>query len=234
MIKSMSSPDRRLALMQLSDSFFPSGSYTLSHGLESLISSGQVRSSTDFRQFLRILLHYKISSSDLVALVYAYRASQAENITEIQHADRYLFAQTVIQTARSAQQKSGLALLMVARTTWSDAQLETLHDLVQTDEIYCLHPIVFAVVSRAANLSQSDAVFAFLHSFVTGLSGAAIRLGAIGHIQAQVILKQISSDLESAAERVDRSNLDEICSCTPAIDIAQMQHQRLPFKLFAN
>jgi len=43
-------PDRRLALMQLSDSLFPSGSFTLSHGLESLIHSGQIQSADDFQE----------------------------------------------------------------------------------------------------------------------------------------------------------------------------------------
>lgn len=43
----------------------------------------------------------------------------------------------------------------------SDSQLETLHTLAQTSQIHCLHPVVFAVVSRAVDLSQSDAIFAF-------------------------------------------------------------------------
>jgi len=172
--------DRRLALMQLSDSFFPSGSFTLSHGLEALISDGQIRSAEDVQTFLSILLQNKIGTMDAVALVHAYRASVQHHLPEIHRADHTLFAQTLIQGSRDAQRKSGRALLTVACSTWEDAQLQALQADVATGAIYGLHPIIFAVVGRAAGLSEGDAIAAFLHSFVTGVVSAALRLGEIG------------------------------------------------------
>jgi len=226
--------DRRLALMQLSDSFFPSGSFTLSHGLESLIYSGQLRSADDFQEFLRLLLHNKVGPSDLVALIHAYRASAADNLDEVRRADIRLFAQTLIQEAREAQRKSGRALLMVARSTWTDSQLESLGAYTATGQIQCLHPVVFAVVGRAACLSESDTVLAFLHSFLTGLSGAAIRLGVLGHVRAQLILKTIAPEVEAVANIAASMDLESMWSCTPSLYIAQMVHKRLPQKLFTN
>lgn len=229
-----SRPDRRLALMQLSDSFFPSGSFTLSHGLESLVHSGQMRTANDFQTFLNLLLHNKIGSSDLIALVHAYRASVVQNLEEIRRADLRLFAQTLIQESREAQRKSGRALLMVACSTWTDAQLQSLQTYAQTGYMHCLHPVVFAVVSHAAYLSESDTVLAFLHSFLTGLSGAAIRLNVIGHLKAQLILKEIAQEVEQVARQTACIELDDMWSCTPSIDIAQMSHLRLAHRLFAN
>ncbi len=229
-----SAVDRRLALMQLSDSFFPSGSFTLSHGLESLIYSGQLQSADDFQDFLRLLLHNKVGPSDLVALIHAYRASALDNLAEVQKADMRLFAQTLVQEAREAQRKSGRALLMVARSTWADSQLESLASYAATGQIQCLHPVIFAVVGRAAYLSESDTVLAFLHSFLTGLSGAAIRLGVLGHVRAQLILKTIAPEVEAVANKAACMDLENMWSCTPSIDIAQMLHKRLPQKLFTN
>lgn len=227
-------PDRRLALMQLSDSFFPSGSFTLSHGLESLVHSGQIQSADEFQEFLRLLLHNKVGPSDLVALMSAYRASVADNLEEVRRADLKLFAQTLVQEVREAQRKSGRALLMVARSTWTDSQLESLAAYAATRQIQCLHPVVFAVVGRAASLSESDTVLAFVHSFLTSLSGAAIRLGILGHVRAQLILKTIASEVEAVANQAACMDLDSMWSCTPSIDIAQMLHKRLPQKLFTN
>lgn len=226
--------DRRLALMQLSDSFFPSGSFTLSHGLESLIHSGQVRSADDFQEFLRLLLYNKVGPSDSVALIHAYRASVADNLEEVRRADLKLFAQTLVQEAREAQRKSGRALLMVARSTWTDSQLESLATYAAKGQIKCLHPVVFAAVGRAACLSESDTVLAFLHSFLTSLCGAAIRLGVLGHMRAQLILKTTASEVTAVANQAACMDLDSMWSCTPSIDIAQMLHKRLSQKLFTN
>jgi len=227
-------PDHRLALMQLSDSFFPSGSFTLSHGLESLINSAQIRSPENFQEFLSLLLRNKVGSSDLVALTHAYRGSVANNLEEVRQADLRLFAHTLIQETREAQRRSGQALLMVARSTWLDSKLESLSTQLAAGQIQCLHPVVFAVVGHVAGLTESDTVFAFLHSFLTSLSSAAIRLGVLGHLRTQLILKNIAPEIEAVAKQAEYMNLCSMWSCTPAIDIAQMLHRRLPQRLFSN
>ncbi|MGH2412291.1 MAG: urease accessory protein UreF [Microcystaceae cyanobacterium] len=225
---------QQLALMQLADSFFPSGSFTLSHGLEALVQEGQLRDSKDLQIFLRLLLHNKIGPTDLVALIHAYRGSASDDLKAVRQADACLFAQTLIEKTRETGRKSGRALLMVASQTWQDFQLETLNRDAAQGEFHCLHPIVFAVVGRVALLSERDTVLAFLHSFVTGLLGAAIRLSVIGHLQAQQVLLQLAPDIEATYKIGASLNLDQMWSCTPAIDLAQMRHQRLARRLFAN
>ena len=51
---------QKLTLIQLADSFFPSGTYTFSHGLESLVQQNRVQQPEDIIYFLQILLHNKI------------------------------------------------------------------------------------------------------------------------------------------------------------------------------
>lgn len=225
---------QQLALMQLSDSFFPSGSFTLSHGLESLVQEGQLRSAEDLQIFLRLLLRNKVGTTDVVALIHAYRGSTINDLEAVRTAGAQLFAQTLIEKTRSTQRKSGRALLMVASSTWHDSQLETLNQDAAKGEIYCLHPVVFAVVGRAAGLNEQDTVLAFLHSFVTGLLGAAIRLSVVGHVQAQQVLLQLAPDIEAVYQTAASMSLEQMWSCTPAIDLAQMRHQKLSRRLFAS
>jgi urease accessory protein len=226
---------QQMALMQLSDSAFPSGSFTLSHGLESLVYSGQIKTAEDFQEFLRLLLHNKIGTSDLVALLHAHRASVNNDVGEIRRADLRLFAATLIAQTREAQRKSGRALLMVAQSIWQDRQLETLAIDTASGAIQCLHPVIFAVVGRTILLSESDTMLAFVHSFVASLANAAIRLGVLGHIQAQVVINAIAlNDIEPMINRALAINLDNMRSCTPAIDIAQMCHKHLNQRQFAN
>ncbi len=226
--------DQKLALMQLADSFFPSGSFTLSYGLESLVQTGQLRSSEDVKLFLQLLLRNKIGTSDLVALIYAYRESLNNNLVGVRRVDNRLYAQTLIHKTRETQRKSGRALLMVANSTWQDEQLQILNQDVIKGKIHCLHPVIFAVVGRVAGLPEEETALAFLHNFVTGLLGAAIRLGVLGHIQAQQLLLNLAPEIETAWQTAKSINLESMHSCTPAIDLAQMQHQKLSRRLFAS
>lgn len=225
--------DSRLALMQLSDSFFPSGSFTLSHGLEAMVQTNQIRNPQDIEAFLYLLLHNKVGCSDLIALIHAYRASTNNDPHEVRRADACLYAQTLIQTTREAQRRSGQALLVVARSTWNDPQLEALQDDVDIHKTPGLHPIVFAMVGRAVHLSESDTSFAFLHNFMTGIVGAAIRLGVLGHLSAQSILCKMATEIDAIVSQSMSRSLHDMWSCTPAIDIAQMSHHRLTSKQFS-
>jgi len=229
-----SASEQRLTLMQLSDSFFPSGSFTRSEGLETLVRQGQLQSVEEFQKFLCLLLHNKVGPTDLVALIHGYRASAADDVAAIRHVEYKLFTQTLIETIRKAQRQSGRALLMVARATWSHPQLESLATLAAKSQFQCLHPVVFAVVGRVAGLSESDTALAFLHSFLTSLSGAGIRLGILGHVAVQQILRKIAPEVEAVATQATLMELDDMWTCAPAIDIAQMSHERLPQKLFSS
>ncbi|MBW4617472.1 MAG: urease accessory protein UreF [Desmonostoc vinosum HA7617-LM4] len=225
---------QQLALMQLSDSFFPSGSFTLSHGLEALVQENQLLSAQELQVFLQLLLLNKVGPTDIVALIHAYRGSAIADMAAVQQADTQLFAQTLVEKTRETARKSGRALLMVASSTWQDSQLEILNRYAIKGEIHCLHPVIFAVVGRVAGLSQQDTVLAFLHSLITGLLGAAIRLSILGHLQAQQVLLQLAPDIEATYEIGVSLRLDQMWSCTPAIDIAQMRHQKLVHRLFAS
>ena len=225
---------QKLALLQLADSFFPTGSFTISHGLETLVQTKQIQTVSELETFLQLLLKYKIATCDLVALVYAHRASKENDLSTVRYIDQQLFAQTLIKTTREMQHKTGRALLMVASATWQDEQLQILTQDTAQKNIYCLHPIIFAVVSQVAGISEEDAALAFLHGFTTGLLGAAIRLGILGHIQAQQLLRQLAPNIEEVYHIANKLKLDQMNSTTPTIDLAQMQHQTLQRRLFAS
>ncbi len=224
----------QLAFMQLADSFFPSGSFTLSHGLEYLVQTKQVTNVEELQNFLQILVNNKLAPCDIVALLHAYRGSKQNCLATICEADQQLFKQTLIAQNRSSQQKSGRALLKLAQTTWQDQKLESLQHKSRTQEFACLHPVVFATVAEIAGINEVNTVLAFLHNFVTGILGVSIRLGIIGHLKAQQVLLAIAPDLETAYDQARQLDIHQMWSCTPTIDLAQMQHQKLRTKLFAS
>ncbi len=225
---------QKLALMQLSDSFFPTGSFTLSHGLEFLVQNKQITSAEELQIFLQLLLRNKIGTCDLIALIHSYQGSQENDLTAVKLADSKLFAQTLISQNRITQRNSGRALLMIANSTWQNQQLESLNRDVTSNQFNCLHPVVFGVVAQVAGIPKEDAILSFLHNFTTGLLGAAIRLGVIGHLQAQQLLLHLASDMELTYQQAQSMNLDQMWSCTPVIDLAQMTHHKLNTRLFAS
>ena len=225
---------QKLAMMQLADSFYPTGSFTLSHGIETLVQTGRVKSMQQLQTFLQLLLTKKVGTTDVVALIHSHRGSSQNDITKIHEADRRLYLQTAIARSRETQRQSGRALLMVAGNTWESNILDTLKQETAKGEIHCLHPVIFGAVSAIIGMTKQDAVLAFLHSLVTSIISAAIRLGVVGHLQGQQVLLQLAPDIESVWLKASIMTIDQMRSGTPAIDLAQMQHAQLSQRLFAN
>ena len=123
---------------------------------------------------------------------------------------------------------------MVASSTWEDKRLIILNREAAMRKIHCLYPVIFGVVAAIADLSERDAVLAFLHGLVTSILSAAIRLSVLGHLQSQQVLRSLTPDIEAVWLTATSMKLEEMRSGTPTIDIAQMQHPKLPQRLFAN
>lgn len=220
--------------MQLADSFFPTGSFTLSHGLESLVQMGKVKSKDELQTFLELLLLHKIGTTDVVALIHSHRSLNHQELAVLRQIERQLFVQTAIAKYRETQRQSGRALLMVAQATWQDQRLEMLQREVAQGKMYCLHPVIFGAVSAIAGLSTENAVVAFVHGLVTSILSAAIRLSVLGHLQAQQILRYLAPVMERVWDTASGMSLSQMGSGTPFIDLAQMHHEKLDQRLFTN
>ena len=73
-----------------------------------------------------------------------------------------------------------------------------------------------------------------LYSVVTGLLGAGLRCLRIDHAQVQSVLRRLFPIVQQAAATAAATPFAEMCSFAPAIEIAQMQHERAEVRLFAS
>ena len=80
-------------------------------------------------------------------------------------------------------------------------------------------------------MSLQEAQVTSAHTLCLGVLGAAIRLGIIGHIDAQKILQTAHATIDGLlSARVD----SELSSFVPASEIAMMRHEVGQSRLFAN
>ncbi|MGZ5501077.1 MAG: hypothetical protein ACXWEW_08010, partial [Nitrososphaeraceae archaeon] len=68
-----------LSMLQLGDSFFPTGMYTTSSGLETLFYDGRIKTKQEIIEFITVCLQYQIGPADCAALSNAYDFAKKEN-----------------------------------------------------------------------------------------------------------------------------------------------------------
>jgi urease accessory protein len=71
-----------------------------------------------------------------------------------------------------------------------------------------------------------------LYAFAASCVGAAVRLTAIDHRVAQVVLHRLSPVIAEAARAACDKDVRDIAGCVPRIDIMAMRHERAGVRLF--
>jgi urease accessory protein len=215
-----------LGVLQHGDSSFPAGGFAFSWGVEGLAADRFISDEGDLQRVIEEHLTNRWQTMDRPLLVRAYRAADIAAVIET---DRYCDVATPCAEMRDGSRRAGRALLGTNARLGGPLciayQAET-----RTDRRLGHLPVVQALVYRDAGLSIEAARLLSGWTLVTSLTGAAARIGVIGHVQAQQILSAARGTLTNLL--LDAS-ADERrpSSFTPFIDIAiargRLRHSRL-------
>jgi urease accessory protein len=229
-----------LAMLQLADSGFPSGRYTLSYGLETLVQTHRLGTPAEPSALAELLcdqLRLAVAPSDGVALACAHRAvgrSGELDMDLIVRADERLTAVKLAREARTTSVRTGRALLRTARAALDQPAMKGYAERVEQGRSPGNHAVVLGVLSACLDVSRMEAVAGELFAFCTSWVAAAVRLAAADHVTAQALLHQVQPVIAEASLRALDKRVSDISGCAPLLDVMAMRHEQSGLRLFAS
>lgn len=218
-----------LTVLQLADSAFPGGRYTLSHGLEGYQQAGAI-APDDLPELLAGLLRHGAGPSDGTALALAHAATGAGDLAAVSTVDRRLYATKLGRPARQASVRTGRALLDLAGEVFGT---EALARYAATRPVGC-QPVVAGVLHASVGTPAEAAVAGELFAFAASFAGAAVRLRLTDHRRAQVLLRGAAPVLAEATAAALARSLAGLGAGTPMVDVMSGRHERAEARLFAS
>ncbi|MFB6888007.1 urease accessory protein UreF [Kitasatospora sp. NPDC056327] len=222
-----------LVVLQLTDSAFPSGFYTLSHGLEGYAQAGAV-TPEGLPGLLAGLLRHGVGPADATALVHAHRAAAAGDLAAVADTDRRLHAAKLGREPRQAATRTGRQLLDLAAEVFGRPLIARYLELVVRREAPGTQPVAAGLVHAATGVPVRQAVTADLFAFCASFAGAALRLRLTDHRGAQVLLHGMAPVIEEVTRAALRRDLADLGSSTFAADVMSARHERAEARLFAS
>jgi urease accessory protein len=223
-----------LGTLQLGDTFFPSGLYTLSHGLESFVQSGLVDSVEALEEVVEDYLIGVCGPGDAVATAEATRAAAADDVATLVLIDQHLHATKLAAEAAVSSCRTGRRLIDLASRLSDQPTVAAYRELIEAGQSPGTYPVSLGVLAAAWGLAPEEAAAAELYSFVTGLLGAALRVLRIDHAQVQALLVRLRPLVAATAAEAARMSYEDLAPCAPQIDIMQMRHAHASIRLFAS
>ncbi|PPS90903.1 urease accessory protein UreF [Streptomyces sp. MH60] len=225
--------DHLLVSLQLTDSAFPSGFYTLSHGLEGFAQQGAVGPG-GLAVLLHDVLRHGVGPADATALALAHRAAAADDWDTVTATDHRLHATKLGREMRQAATRTGRQLLDLAAEVFGAPGVAHYHRVVTERRAPGTQAVAAGVVYAATGVPVRQAVAADLFAFCVSFAGAALRLRLTDHRLAQVLLRQAAPVIEETTRAALDRGLDDLGATTFAVDIMSARHERAPARLFAS
>ena len=223
-----------LGMLQLSDSFFPSGLYTTSSGLEALYySTRKITKADDLYDLIKVYLEHQIGPADCTALGNSYEQAQKKNLKKLVEVDNLLFSMKLIEEVRNASVRSGTQILRCVGSFITDNDILNLYQREISDKRASgIYPVAFAVTSHALGITRHKAALMMLYGFSVSMIGAALRLGILQHFDGQKIIHMLKPIiLESVYKNIERP-LTSMWQFAPDIDLIQISHECMSSKMF--
>ncbi|MGC4071230.1 MAG: urease accessory UreF family protein [Nibricoccus sp.] len=244
-------------MLQMGDTFYPTGAYAHSFGLEGMIELGAVRDRETLREFLLRSALPALRQAELPLVIHAWAAfGGAHGAAEDGILDRINEINRIKE--RSGERDWGkvgeLCVLGSALKTAKEARFAAENIGRQRVELAAKlrqHPLAVEFVRRASegNWPHSPAVSAALearvlgapldaalaavfYASIAGLLAAAMKLLRLGQNGAQTLLTEmlgLAPEIVAAAKAVPA---EEIGWFNPWLDIAAARHERAAARLF--
>ncbi len=204
-----------LTLSQWLSPAFPISGYAYSHGLETAVSRGDVRSPDDLTSWLEALIE-----------------------TGSGRADAVLLTQSMDPGADLDTLQAYASALAASRERWEEtmaqgrAFTETVNHLTGAQAAARALPI--AVGRAAANLGLPPERVAalYLQAFAGNLVSAAVRFIPLGQTEGQSVLAGLQPVILRTAESATKLAPNDILSSVPGADLAAMEHETLDVRIF--
>jgi urease accessory protein len=220
-----------LAGLRFIDSFFPSGGYAYSSGLETAVSEGAVRDADDLSRYVTDLLRHSIGTREAVAVAMAYDSQSDGRLSTALAIDRELDGMLWSSEARQASKRMGRQILRFAPVEHGDRSiLDEFGSMAMADRTPGHLAVSLGLTLRACGWTRETAVAGFLYQNAVGFVSAALKLLPIGQRDGQRLLAQWTPLIEELSERAQP--MATLHAWAPIQDIYAMRHSRLESRLF--
>jgi len=213
------------------DSFFPSGGYAFSSGLEAAVQGGAVRNAEELSRYVVESLTTGIGEREAVAVGLAHDACVSGILEIALKTDQELEAMKLGRESRTASRQMGRQVIRLAANQHARQSLiEDYLAAVEAEQTPGHLALSFGLTLAAAGWSKEETIAAFLYQTATGFVAAAMKLMPIGQREGQWLLESWIEVIERITHNA--AHQQRLQSWSPVQDIYAMRHSRLESRLF--
>jgi urease accessory protein len=216
-----------LKLLQLASPLLPVGGYSYSEGLESAISQGIISDRITLQNWIEHELRFGAIRIETAVMDRAYLGEMQSNRVKLQYWNYWLSAARETEELRQQSWQMGGSLIKLLVELTPEIQ-----NTIKEIDRPCNYAIAFGIAAQHWQIDRQATIAAYLHSWVTNLIGAGIKLIPLGQTTGQQLLWQLQEELDRMSATIPTLVDEDLYACSWGLSLASMQHETLYSRLF--
>jgi urease accessory protein len=219
-------------LLQAGDSFYPTGSYAHSFGLEGLVEQGVVRDRATLREFLFRSVLPALRQSELPLAVHAWRALGERNWSRVGEICVLSAALKTAREARLASENIGRQRAELAVSLHGDALAKDYIARAKDAGWPFSSAVSAAIEGRVLGAPLAAVLSGITYATLAATLSAAMKLLRLGQNASQALLTETLAQAPALIAAAEQVPFDEIGWFNPWLDIAAARHETADARMF--
>ena len=221
-----------VGLLQAGDSFYPTGSYAHSFGLEGLVQAGVVHDRATLKQFFQLSTLPALRQAELPLTAHAWRALGGPDWEQVGELCRLSSALKTAREARQAAENIGRQRTELM-ATMRQHPLAIEFGRRATREGWPYSPALAAAREGRVMGAPLPAVLAGVYyAAVAALLSAAMKLLRLGQNASQSLLTETLAEAPAVIAAAEAVPLADVGWFNPWLDIAAARHETADSRMF--
>jgi len=225
-----------LHLLQLSSPTLPLGAYSYSEGLENLVETNIINNKNTLKQWLEYELKYGAIAMEAAIMLRSYTNFKKQDLPKLNYWNQWLSASKETRELReqSWQMGSSLIKLLIDLEKSHNEQINhyNLSEIIKQIEKPYNYGMAFGIGVAYWNINPEDALLGYLHSWVSNLINAGIKLIPLGQTQGQQLMLELNTIIIKVGQKILNLADDQMNNFSLGLSLASMNHEHQYTRLF--
>lgn len=221
-----------LSVLQICDSTFPVGSFNHSYGMETYMRNGKITDPQSLEKWIKIFLLNQFVYTEGLAVRLTYEYLQDNNKEALWQLDKYVTIQNIARESRDGGKLVASRMSELILDIYDISLLKEYKKRMSKKESYGHPAIVFAITMMEIGIPVEAAIIYYGYSIVATQVQNAVRTVPLGQKDGQILLNKSFDILEEACNKVLATKESNLGANIPGLEMSQINHESLIFRLF--
>lgn len=221
-----------LRVIQICDSNFPIGSFNHSYGMETYLRLKKVYDTNTFDSWLNVYLREQFIYSDGLAIRLLYGFLEKNDMESIYELDRLITVQTVAKESRNGAKLVASRMIKLFMDLYDFDLLKDYNNKLRKKEVFGHPALVFGMLMYSLGFNLKEAIIYHMYSTVSTIISNAVRTIPLGQKDGQILLRNHSEEFTSLYKKIMNLDYDDFGANSPGLELSQIKHETMEFRLF--